>query len=334
MISHRHRCIYVKLPKCASTAVRDWFLAHGAGRHSFRPYWYPGPLSDRLELVARALELYPDYSAFTFVRNPYRRFVSVYLHASRLARQRGRSIAGHPASYGSACEFAQLCAEFLADTRALWGREARAFQRDNPDRRYGPHGIALRHLRFLDHVRPQVDFVPDCNPERLFGVPRTRARPLSYIGAVETIDADFDRVKEILGLPGGALQRRNVSALACECFEALRTDAASRALIEEIYAEDFAFTGCGFDDAPDLRRTASGSRSPIAKPRRSVAVVVGRGRYALDTLGIALEARMYRSPSFGPLLAPLARLRRRLARSGPDLHGGGARRHDLPEPGP
>ena len=37
MISHRHRCIYVKVPKCAGTSVLDWFVTHGGGRHSFRP---------------------------------------------------------------------------------------------------------------------------------------------------------------------------------------------------------------------------------------------------------------------------------------------------------
>ena len=37
MISHRYRCIYVKQPKCAGTSVRDWFIAHGGGRHSSAP---------------------------------------------------------------------------------------------------------------------------------------------------------------------------------------------------------------------------------------------------------------------------------------------------------
>ena len=36
VISHRHRCIYVKFPKCASTSVPEWFAAHGGGGPSFR----------------------------------------------------------------------------------------------------------------------------------------------------------------------------------------------------------------------------------------------------------------------------------------------------------
>lgn len=88
MISHRYRCIYVKVPKRASTAVRDWFLAHGGGRHSFSPSWYPGPMAHRIQSVGRVLELHPDYFTFSFVRNPYRRFVSIYRHASRLAEAR------------------------------------------------------------------------------------------------------------------------------------------------------------------------------------------------------------------------------------------------------
>ena len=54
MISHRHRCIYVKVPKCASTSVLEWFAAHGGGRPSFRPAWHGGPMSQRLPDTARA----------------------------------------------------------------------------------------------------------------------------------------------------------------------------------------------------------------------------------------------------------------------------------------
>ena len=58
VISHRHRCIFVKVPKCASTSMREWFIAHAAGRHSFRPFWYPGALTERMQALARALDLY------------------------------------------------------------------------------------------------------------------------------------------------------------------------------------------------------------------------------------------------------------------------------------
>ena len=86
--SHRHRCIYVKVPKCASTSVLEWFAAHGGGYPSFRPPWHGGPMSRRLPGTAHAMNLYPDYFTFTFLRNPYERFVSLWLHLRRVARAR------------------------------------------------------------------------------------------------------------------------------------------------------------------------------------------------------------------------------------------------------
>ena len=309
--------MYVKMPKCASTAVLDWFLAHGAGRHSFRPSWYPGTMAHRIQSVARAMDLYPDYFTFTFVRNPYHRFLSTYRHATRLAVQRAPLIAGHPASYGSPREFAELCREVLADWRRLWGARASAFLRDNGGRRYGPLGIALRHLRFVvDHARPQVDFLPDCNPERLFGHPRGHARPLSFIGAVETMDADFRRVQETLGLPRLPLAIRNPSEPASGPHGCRAPDRGTCRLVEEIYAADFACTGyptgAGAAAAPPSR-----SRRPLPVPRRTrrppAATRARRGLFTLASLEIGLEARIIGTHTLCNLLAPLSRLRRRLA---------------------
>ena len=126
------------------------------------------------------------------MRNPYRRFVSGYLHAARAAERKARGnrprrAAEQPPVIGTLDEYAELCVELLGDTRGLWGREALAFRRAHAERRYGPLGIRLRHLGFVSgHARPQVDFLPDCNPERLFGVPRRRPARALFFGVVET----------------------------------------------------------------------------------------------------------------------------------------------------
>ena len=312
MISHRHRCIYVKMPKCASTSVRDWFLAHGGGRHAYRPSWYPGPLPYRIQSLGHALELWPGYFTFTFLRDPYRRFMSLYLHANRYAEERAARIPDQPGNNGTLPEFAALCGELLADTRGLWGPQARAFLRDRPDRRYGPLGIALRYLPFVfNHVRPQVDFLPDCNPERLFGLPRTHPRPLSFIGAVETLDADFGRLQDVLGLPRLALPRHNASGPAPDALEALRRDADTRRLVGELYAEDLAFTGRAFDGAP-APHAAPPIRPPLPAVRPPAAARLRRARLTLASLQIGLEARIVRTPPVRRVLAPLARLRRKV----------------------
>ena len=183
MISHRHRCIYVKVPKCASTSVLEWFAAHGGGRYSFRPAWHGGPMSKRIQDTAHVMNLYPDYFTFTFLRNPYERFVSLWLDLRRVARLR-RGDAGEVADgLGTLREFAEFASELLGDFGPCWGREAVAAFRAKRRREYGPGRICLGDLGWsADHLWPQTAFVPDCNPAQLFGVPRANADPLSFIG--------------------------------------------------------------------------------------------------------------------------------------------------------
>ena len=65
MISHRYRCIYVKVPKCAGTTVPDWFSMHGKGHRIVKPWWYGGLLCEWVQAVARVMNLYPDYATLT-----------------------------------------------------------------------------------------------------------------------------------------------------------------------------------------------------------------------------------------------------------------------------
>ena len=315
MISHRHRCIYVKVPKCASTAVLDWFVSHGGGHHSFRPYWYGGLLSERIQGVTRTLNLYPDYATFTFLRNPYERFVSIYRYLRRLARAQPRGARAHPADYGTPGEFAELCAEVLGDFAGLWGTEARAFFRAHAGRRYGPRGIALRHLGFVTgHARLQTEFLPDCNPGRLFGVARTDDAPLSFIGSVQDMAADWRRLREMLGLGGVALPARNAAKPATgtgrRAGYATFYDGTTRRLVEDIYAADLDFIGCGFEDGR-LSVPVPGRRARCTaahRPRGAGSVLV-RARHRLRSLEIGVGDRILRHDALRRILRPLGRLR-------------------------
>ena len=307
MISHRYRCIYVNQPKCAGTAVLNWFIAHGGGRHSYRPWWYRGTLPERIPQVVRLLELYPGYFTFTFLRNPYLRFLSLYRHASRQAEDRAALIPGHPADYGTLREFAELCAELLDDTGDLWGAHAGAFFRDRAARRYGPLGLPLRHLEFVfNHVRPQTQFVPDCNPERFLGRQRRSPAPLHFIGAVETIDTDFRWIQEALGLPRLPLPRHNASGGTPPVY-----DDATRRLVGELYAADLAFTGCGSGAAPSVR--PGRAVRPVLPEQPGAASLLPRAACTLAALEIGLEHRLFSNPVRRRQLSPLVRRLRRLA---------------------
>ena len=315
MISHRHRCIYVKVPKCASTSVLEWFLAHGGGGYSFRPYWYGGLLSERIEGVTRTLNLYPDYAAFSFVRNPYARFVSLHLYLRRLAAARGGDPRLQPPDCGGLGEFAELCAEVLADFRPLWGADARAFFLARGRRRYGPRGIELRHLGFVTgHARPQTDFLPDCNPRRLFGVARAQAAPLAFIGAVEDLAADWRKLAELLDLPAAALPARNAATAGANRGGYARYyDRATRRLVEDIYAADLDFTGCGFDDGRRPVPVAARPAPPRALRPRRAGARLARGWDRLRSFEMGLEGRMLRCAALRRALRPLGRLRGLLA---------------------
>ena len=323
MISHRYRCIYIKLPKCGSSTLRDWFLKHGRGRHSFKPWWYGRPLPDRMQSVTNLMNLYPDYATFTFLRDPCERFVSIYLHARRTAagRARGGAI---PAGYGSLAEFAGLCRELLDETGSLWGADMRAFFRNHGDREYGPGRVPLRNLRFeIGHARPQTDFLPDCNPARLFGVARADAAPLSFIGRVADMDEDFRRLCATLGIAPVSLPQRNASGFGVGAERARRYreyyDAAARRSVEEIYAADFAFIGCGFEGGRRTIVPAAGQAAAAAPGHRSA--LPGKARRLLARLWHTLWSSEVRFEHRIRACAPLLRLLRPLKRPLKRLRG-------------
>ncbi len=283
MISHRHRCIYVKVPKCASTSVLDWFMTHGGGRPSFRPAWHGGAMSRRLPGTAQAMNLYPDYFTFTFLRDPYERFVSLWLDLRRVARLRRRGAGAEPEGLATPGGFADLCADILADFGPCWGREAADAFREKRDRVYGPGRVRLGDLGWsADHLWPQTAFLPDCNPERLFGVARLDARPLDFIGSVGRMEADFARLGRLLGLPDAPLAHRNASgardAQACGGY-ARYYDAATRRAVEALYAADLELTGCGFGDegAAACRRTWTVARTVVRRPPGAPALAHASG---------------------------------------------------------
>ena len=315
MISHRHRCVYVKVPKCASTSVLEWFAAHGAGRPSFRPAWHGGPMAQRLPGTARAMNLYPDYFTFTFLRDPYERFVSLWLDLRRVARERRGAGATEPEGLATLRGFAEFAAELLDDFGPCWGREAAAAFRAKRGRAYGPGRVRLGDLGWsADHLWPQTAFLPDCNPARLFGVARANADPLSFIGSVGRLDEDFARLAALLDLPGAPLPRRRASGpetgRARRRAYAAHYDDATRRLVEELYASDLAFTGCGFDDgrmavaAPG--RAADAPATPPARLRRPLRTLPARAWREMWSRAAVVEARLVRLPAVWRAVRPLA----------------------------
>jgi hypothetical protein len=75
VISHSHRCIFVKVPKTAGTSVA---LALGC-EHVLRPHRNLVEIRDALRSNPELSRLTDEYFKFGFVRNPWDRVVSLYL---------------------------------------------------------------------------------------------------------------------------------------------------------------------------------------------------------------------------------------------------------------
>ena len=175
VICHKYKCIFIHIPKCAGTTVEHYFEELGSRR-----YYDVQPLPVlRREGLAKAINLYPHYFTFTFVRNPYARFISFYFFGLHLAACRNEH-----AGYDTLHE----CIELVRDLLPIEHRE------DLEGRRFGPHGtsnISSLVYAWL-HSKHQTDHVLDCNPSRYFGVPRINNAPCSFIGRQETFARDFE----------------------------------------------------------------------------------------------------------------------------------------------
>ena len=166
------------------------------------------------------------------------------------------------------------------------------------------------------HARPQVDFLPDCNPQRLFGVRRVSDGPLSFIGTVEDVEADFRRLRAILGLPAFELPNRNTSGLGTDSERRRRYrgyyDDATRRLVEDLYAADLEFTGCGFEeDRSTVAVAARKIEAPATRPfrRRRAGTFFARVWFNLSSSEVCVRAWYIRHLVTRHLLRPLKRLR-------------------------
>ena len=280
-----------------------------------KPWWYGSLETDRVQAVTRVMNLYPDYVTFSFVRNPYRRFVSLYRSTFWNTDPRFPDLRDGLATCGSVREFAELCRDVLVDFRHRWGREARDVFRKHSEREYGPGRIKLKHLGWvIDHARPQTDFLPNCNPQHLFGVRRVNDDPLSFIGRVETMDVDFHRLRNVLNLPGVALLHKNASRADAGRSGpwASYYDDATRRLVEEIYAADLDFTGCGFDDGrTTIAVPAFSPNAPVLRPvrHRRAGTILARAWFNLSSFEVRMEEGIRCFATLRRILRPLKRLR-------------------------
>jgi hypothetical protein len=227
VISHRHRCIFVHVPRTAGQSIERFFLGlHGLDWENRAPLLLrrnddPTRGPQRLAHLFAAEYVacghlgeteFDRYFKFAFVRNPWDRLVSEYLYRG------GRRL-------GSFRSFVTAGAQ-PAD----------------------PHLDAWRHLA------PQVRYLYD---------PAGRLR-VDFVGRFERLHDDFARVCARLGLPDASLPHANAAAgngrarwrrvpgrAAPPPDKYTRHyDSRLRDLVAERYAEDVETFGYAFGTPP------------------------------------------------------------------------------------
>ena len=167
MVSHKHRYIFVHIPKCAGTSVEKFLLDHEgvACDWSFtkaplmtlsdvdkREYKLHYNAQQHSRLSDYDSDLQREYFCFTFVRNPWERCVSEYLYYSKYTKN-------------------------TPDPFEEW---------------------IVNPVCEPYHMEPQVSFIN---------------KNIDYVGKVETISSDYDKICSHIGISPRPLEKLNTSTM-------------------------------------------------------------------------------------------------------------------------
>ena len=173
----------------------------------------------RREGLAKVINSYPQYFTFTFVRNPFDRFVSVWKHSERAEGE----YFNRPRKNLTLKEYACLIAEA------------------------SPHSLSPFDKY---HSRKQIDFILDFNKSYFFGVPRISNENCGLIGRFENLQTDFQKVCRLLNIPNCQLPFLQSSPEALQGNRPHYSsyyDPESLQMVREIYAEDIDRLGYHFE---------------------------------------------------------------------------------------
>ncbi|MEO0375176.1 MAG: sulfotransferase family 2 domain-containing protein [Cyanobacteria bacterium P01_A01_bin.17] len=221
MISHKYKVIFIHVPKCAGTSMevflKDYADAAPTNAEEGLEHFFK-----RHALVA-VLNAYPDYFIFTFVRNPYERFVSAWKH----------SIRAHSTDESS---------YFYRQEKNLSLKEYAYLVRERD----------LKRLSGFDkyHSLPQIKFIPDFNT-KMFGRELKQNMTCDFIGRFEKLENDFAKLCCRLQINTYVLPRYMVSPEQ-ESESIVKSygkyyDPELLRVVEDIYDEDFKRLGYSYN---------------------------------------------------------------------------------------
>ena len=262
MIIHKYRAIFLHIPKCAGTSMEEWIRREAI----------PGEKAEDLRQrhLPHHMNIYPYYFLFTFIRNPYDRFVSVFQHGTRHYQF-------HANRHFLVVKFFRKWWNLRNKPYSYYRRFIEAlpnYRRTYYDRTVGSKISIYRYAELIRakdwdqlsqfdryHLIPQVSFIPNKASEYFHNQKLLHKRECPFIGRFENLNEDFSVLQKVLGMPYKPLidnvgytadvtRRKSDGKVHYSHFY----DNKLRRLVEEIYSEDIERFGYSFEE--------SGSRLP------------------------------------------------------------------------
>lgn len=215
LISHKHKIIFIHIPKCAGSSIEKFFgmskISHKWDKTNrlylkgwdsiHKMHLQHAKASDLLDKKLIQEKVWDEYYKFTFVRNPWDRAYSDYLWM-----QKDRKLEGSFEDY-------------------ILKRGV--FEKHLTD-------VQSKHNR-ADHLFPQHEFVYDDQENCL----------VDYIGKFENLESDFDEICIQAGIEKGQLPHEKKSTTKRLHYREFYTS-AQRVLVAEKYAKDIELFGYEF----------------------------------------------------------------------------------------
>jgi hypothetical protein len=209
MISHKHKFIFIHIPKCGGTSIERALLReHGlAGsltkdqKKEFGLYYAHNGIHVQHQKIDEYDDIYEKkYFTFAFVRNPWEKLLSEYFYILE-----NKSNSDFYSKFPSFKHFV------LHD------------------------GIEERFYRNYAHDIPQIDFILNIKKNKL----------TNFVGRLESLQQDFDFVCDRIGIPRQQLPHKNKSKHKhyTEYY-----DEETKSIVAEKYAKDIEYFGYEFGE--------------------------------------------------------------------------------------
>jgi len=226
MISHKHKCIFVHIPKTAGQSIEDIFLRlNGLDFNTrspllLKPNKDPKLGPERLaHLTASEYIKYSyipegsfnSYFKFSFVRNPWARLLSEFIWKKKINSQMKNKLKD------------KICLDYNAISFNSWLSTVNSIKTDD------------EFCDSIRHILPQYDFTFDANGNSL----------VDFIGKFENLQEDFNIICDKIKIPQQQLLHLNKTQHKhyTEYY-----DDETRSIVAEKYAKDIEYFGYKFGE--------------------------------------------------------------------------------------